>query len=305
MGSERREARKLDRALNGAEVEEGSHPLSDTAVDMQRLLAVPVPPPDRQRALFLSGVANRGRRGFPVARLLVPAMSVAVLIFAVAASRNALPGEQLYPLREALNAVGVGEAPQTEVDDRLHEASRLLAEARRALEVNPGKSLRLAIEALEQLGPARELLPELTSRRAATLRTIESLEGRAVKIIALASEPEGTEDEARDDRAGSETGDDSVREGDAAEGNPGTSDDGKETETEAETETEDRSGSGDGSGDDGTDGGDSGSDGSGSDGEDRSGSGSGDSGDSGDFDVEDSSGSGSDGSDSGSDASDD
>ena len=59
MSNERREAKALDEALNGASTADETRPLTETADSVRRTLATDVPPADRTRALFLSGVAAR------------------------------------------------------------------------------------------------------------------------------------------------------------------------------------------------------------------------------------------------------
>ena len=280
MSKARRQEKALEAALHTGAANEDTRPLVDTATRLKKDLAIDVPPADRQRALFLSGVAARQRSIFSPARVLVPALAIAVIIFAGFAGQNAVPGQRLYPVREALNSVGIGESPLEEIEDQLWLATRLVREAEASLERNPGKALRLAVEAVESLGPARALVPDLDGQRAAKLHQIEALEDRAVNVIVEASSPSDDEDD--DSGAGS---DDPGEGGDDNSG-PGSDDSG----------TDDNSGSG--SDDSASDNSGSGSDDSGSD--DSSGSGSDDSG----SDDSGSDGSGSDdssGSDSGSD----
>ena len=269
MTEERREAKHLDEALSGQR-SSADDPLVETADALKRSLAVDVPPADRTRALFLSAIGAREKRGFAAGRVLVPALGVAVLIYAVMAGQDAAPGERLWPVRKALHAVGVGEDPVEEADDHLFRASQILKEARLALDTNPGKSLRLAVTTLEYLGEIRGELHLVGDQRGSIVERIEALEDRAVDVMELALEPEEIDDnsgpgssEADDDSSGPGSGDDS---------------------------TDDSSGSG--SGDDATD--DSSGSGSGDSGsDDSSGSGSGDgSGSSSGSDSDDSSGSG-------------
>lgn len=261
MTSERREAKELDDALDGASTTDETRPLAETADSVRRALASDVPPADRTRALFLSGVTARERTGFSPRRVLVPALAVAVVVFAVFAGQNALPGEQLYPVREALNAVGIGETPLAEVEGHLNEAAGLINEADRALDKDPEKALLLAVRALEKLGPARDLLPELNEeRREEKLALIEDLEDRAVDMIAGSVEQRNElEEDAGDEADENDSGSGSEHSGGDDTSGPGSDDD-----------------SGSGSDDSGSD--DSGSDDSGSDdsgSDDSSGSGSG------------------------------
>lgn len=263
MTTERKDAKALDEALKGASSSDETRPLTETADALRGALATDVPPADRQRALFLSGVSARDRARFSPLRVLVPAMAIAVLIFAVIASSRALPGEQLYPMREALNAVGIGDTPVDEIDDHLNQAAALVSQADRVVETNPDRALALAVRALEQLGPARELVPELNGeRQEERIETIEDLEERAVQTIEEALE-EGEEEAEESDEDGGSGSDDS---GDDDDSGSGSDDSGGDDDNSG-------SGSDDSGGDDDNSG--SGSDDSGSD--DNSGSGSDDS----------------------------
>lgn len=279
MSNERRQEKALDAALDdGSTRDEETQPLVDTAARVKQTLAVDVPPADRQRALFLSGVASRERTGFSPLRLLVPALAIAIVIFAGLAGQNALPGQSLYPVREAMNTVGIGRSPVAEVDDYCEEAVRLIRRAEASLDADPEGAIALAVQAIEQLGPARRLLPELNVQREEWLEWVEDLEEDAVEIIAEASEEQEEEEE--------EGSDDSSGPGSDGSGNdnfgPGSDDSGGDDSGGHDNSgpgSDDSSGDDSGSGSDDSDGDDSGSgsddSGSGSDDSDSSGSGSG------------------------------
>jgi hypothetical protein len=275
MSNERREAKALDEALNGTSSNDETRPLVETADHVRRALETDVPPADRMRALFISGVSAREKTGFSPLRILVPALAMAVIVFAAFAGQYALPGEQLYPVREALNAVGIGDTPLDEIEDHLHEAGRLVNQADEAVDTDPERALSLAVRALEQLGPARDLLPELNEeQREDKLDQIEDFEDGAIDTIEEAIEErqeleEEAAEEAEDNR---DSGSDDSGGGD----NSGSGSD--------DSGGDDNSGSGSDDSDD--------SSGSGSGSDDSSGSGSG--GDDGDSDDSSGSGSGSD-----------
>lgn len=283
MSNERRQEKALDAALNGRTPEEEMEPLADTAARVRRTLAVDVPPADRQRALFLSGVAARERRRFSPLRVLVPALAIAAVTFAGFAGQAALPGQNLYPVREAMNSVGIGRSPVAEVSDQCKKALALIRRAEASMDADPEEAIALAVLAIEQLGPARRLLPELNGERDEWVEWVGDLEEDAVEIIAEASEE--LEDLEEDNGDNSGPGSDGSGSDDSGGHNSGSDDSGGDDNSGSGSDDsggDDNSGSGSsGSGSDdsgghnsGTGGDDSGSSGSGSD----SGSGSGDSG---------------------------
>ena len=307
MSIEKKQAKELDDALRGNGVSGETDPLKETAETVSRSLAVDVPPADRQRALFIAGVGGRDRtRRVPVARLLVPAMAVLVLLFAAMAARRALPGEELYPFRQALNVVGLARTPVDAVDDHLSDSARLLRDADDTLVTNPDRARSLAIKALQELGQARELLPELGNQREATLERVEDFEEQAIELIEEAAETEEElleeREDAQEDRSGSGEGsddddnsgpgsDDSSGSGSGSDDNSGPGSD----DSSGSGSGDDSSGSGSGSDDSSGSGSGSGdSSGSGSGSDDSSGSGSGDDRDELEVDDADNSGRGSD-----------
>ena len=280
MTDERRQERSLDAALDGDTADERTQPLVDTADQIKRSLAVDVPPAGRQRALFLSGVAARDRRFFSPARTLIPAFAIAIIVFAAFAGQSS-PGRG--PLRDALNAVGIGQSPSEELDEHLFRIAGTLREADDALDRNPVKARNLAIESLERLGSARALVGELDGERAEDkLDQIEDFEDDAVDILVdAAKEQEDALEESRDEDDDPGQGDD---DGDSSSGEgSGTSDSDDDSGSGSDDSGSDDSGSGSGQAD-ADDNSGSGSDDS--DGDDNSGPGSGGS--------DDNSGSGSD-----------
>jgi hypothetical protein len=269
MSNDKRQEKALDAALNDSTPDEETQPLAETAARVKQTLAVDVPPADRQRALFLSGVAARERTRFSPLRVLVPALALATLILTGFVGQTALPGQGLYPVREAMNSVGIGTSPMAEVDDHCKEALALIRRAEASIDTDPEEATALAVLAIEQLGPARQLLPELNGEREDWIDWVEDLEEDAVEIITEAAEEQ---EESSDDNSG-----------------PGSDDSGSDDSGSGSDD------SGSGSDDSGGDNSGSGSDDSGS-GSDNSGSGSDDSGS-----GSDNSGSGSDDSGSGSD----
>ena len=292
MTEDRKRAKELEAALQGDARNEETQPLVDTAERLRRTLAVDVPPADRQRALFLSGIEARRHVRLSPLRLAVPALAIAVVVFAVIAGRHALPGEQLYPFREALNAVGIGESPIAEVDTHLNEAWRLVKQADEIVDTNPERALSLAIRGLEELGPARELVAELNAERAEEkLDQIEDVEDDALDTIedaldaradAVEAEEERSED-ARDDSGSSDDSGSGSDDSGSDDSGSGSDDSGSGSDDSGSGSDDSGSGgddSGSGSDDSGSD--DSGSDsGSGGDDSGSSGSGSDDSGGSG------------------------
>jgi hypothetical protein len=214
-----------------------------------------------------------------ILRLFVPAVAVVSLIVAlILVSRNAVPGESLYPVRGALKKVGLATAPVKEVNREIRLARDLLISAEAALD-DPERATDLAFEAVSHLRDARELLGDLDPLdRARRDNRIDVLEQRAATVIAYAQAADLKD--AGDDGSGSGSGDDDSDDDNSGSGSGDDSDDDS---------------SGPGSGDDSD--GDSSGSGSGDSDDDSSGPGSGDDSDG------DSSGSGSSGSGSGGDSS--
>jgi hypothetical protein len=269
MSNDKRNERSLDSALDGNSADDETRPLVETADSVKQALAVDVPPADRQRALFLSGVAARERRLFSPARVLVPAFALALIVFAAFAGQNALPGQGLYPVREALNSVGIGDTPGAEIEDHLFHAARKLKEADDVVDESPARARNIAIDCLRYLDSARDFLPELDGERAEErLEQIADFEDDAVDILIEAREEE---QEALEDREDAEDSDsDDSDSGDDDNSGSGSDDSGSDDDNSG-------SGSDDSGSDDNSGSGSDDSSGSGSDSDDNSGSGSDDS----------------------------
>ena len=268
--------------------------LVDTAQLVEDALRFEAPAGGRQRALFTHGIAAR-RRGFPLLRFVVPAAVVlAGLAVLGGFGRTALPGDTLYPIREALARVGLAPPTTDEVERRVEAADAALATAKRLAVTAPGTARGLVLGALVDLHRASSLLDDLGQEAREEWRDeIADLEDEAVDILLALDEtaPDEREGERRDADEESQDDVDRARERDR--------DDSSERGSGDDDDDDDNSGSGgdDDSDDDSGSGSDDDSDRSGSGDDDNSGSGSGDSDDDSgggdDDDDEDSSGSGS------------
>lgn len=264
--------------------------LVEQAGRVRQELSVPEPEARRQRALFVQGAAGRSG-SLPFLRFLAPAAVVVAGLVALAGfSRTALPGQTLWPVREALSTVGLAASPEEEIDRRIDLAR---AQCREAVDLeisHPGQARQLVMGAIGDLQRARALSEDLdVDQRSTYLLAIVEMEDWTAELITEITEraeegagPTEVEDVSDDDRednsgpGGDGSGDDNS--------GPGGGDDDSSGTGSGDDSDDDSSGpgSGDDSGDDSSG---SGSDGSG--GGDSSGSGSG---------GDDSSGSGSDGS---------
>jgi uncharacterized membrane protein YgcG len=293
----RKQARQLDDALRGSgPTDPDDSSLVDIASRVGRDFEIDPPMMARERALFVTGVGAR-KSSFGPLRVAIPALAViAVLVVAAVAGRSALPGQTLYPVRQALGSVGLAQSIQKEFDDHLNQASTLLHQADTLSDTDPVAARRDAIQAFEQLGGAVDLLDDLPQGASTTgRRTIQKLEQQAASIIAEVSAPQvspGTGDDhgGSIDNSGSGSGNSGSGSDDSGSGSSGS---GSDDSSNSGSGSDDSGSGSSGSGTSGS--GDSGSGGSGSD---DSGSGSTDSGSGGSDDV--SSGSGSSGSGSGS-----
>jgi hypothetical protein len=317
--SEERE-RALDDALGSGSTpsDEELAVLTARADALRQELQAPAPNAARERALFVQGVGARKSGFFPL-RFLAPAAIVVAGIAAVAGfGRTALPGQTLYPVREALASVGLANTPEEEIDRRLTSAREQLREARTLGLADPAAAQTSVLGAIGDLERARTLTDELAREdRAARLTTIALLEERAVDMLVRMSEGPDPEDEIRgednsgpgsdnsgpgsdnsgpgSDNSGPGSGDDSGGDDSSGSGGGGDDDDSSGSGS-GDDDSDDSSGSGSGDGDDssGSGSGDDDSSGSGSgDGDDSSGSGSGDGDDSSGSGSGDRSGSGS------------
>jgi hypothetical protein len=254
--SDRKIAKDLDAALEGAKPTQEVEPLAEVAARLEERMGVDAPAAARERALFTSGVGLR-RKGFNPLRVVSPALAVVGLVAIIAfIGGRALPGETLYPVREALDSVGLANLPEEEFEEHTDDADRLLTQAVVALgNDQPGRAESLALRAMIELETARGLIDELArSNRADAVAEVDRLLARARTLITTAALTiEGAGD---DDSSGPGSGEEDSS-------GPGSGDDDS---------------SGPGSGDDDSSGpgsGDDDSSGSGSGGDDSSGSGSG------------------------------
>ena len=105
--------RELDRAL--ADGQGSSDPeladLVDAAERVRRELAVEAPRARRERAMFVAGAAGSQRR-WTWSMSLLPVLATSAVVIALAfLSLAALPGDALYPVRRALDSVGLARLP--------------------------------------------------------------------------------------------------------------------------------------------------------------------------------------------------
>ena len=287
--------RALDDALRSGETPSDPEvaSLAGGADVVRRHLAVPAPDSIRERALFVHGIAARRPAFLPLRFVMPAAIVIGGILAVVGFGRTALPGQTLYPVREALASVGLARTAEEDIDRRLTSARENLAEARSAGLGDPASAQVLVLAAIGDLERARTLTEELPrAERPALLVTIANLEERAVDMLVRIDEGPEAEDEDR--------GEDNSGPGSDNSG-PG-SDDSDDNSGPGSDDSDDNSGpgsddSGSGSDDSGDD--DSGSGSDDSDGNDNSGSGSDDSSGSGSGSDDDNSGSGGDDSGSG------
>jgi hypothetical protein len=180
--------RALDDALREGEAPEDPEVASLTraARDLERSLAVEVPPARRERAMFVQGIAAR-RHGLSPLRVLVPAVAAAaVLAFVGLLGSRSLPGDDLYAVRAALADLGIVSTPLEDADRRVAEAQDELGRAELLVDVAPGRALRVAVNALVDLGQAARVAERADSE--ARLDRIRELEKDALDLIEEASE---------------------------------------------------------------------------------------------------------------------
>jgi hypothetical protein len=256
--SDKKIARDLDAALEGAEPTDEVEPLVEMAARLEDGMDVDAPTGSRERALFTRGVGLR-KKGFNPLRVVSPALAVVGLVAIIAfVGGRALPGETLYPVREALDSVGLADLPEEEFQDHIDDADRLLAQSAAALGSDePGRAESLALRAMIELEAARGLIEELDrSNRGAAAAEVDRLLGEARTLITSAALTiEGVGDEDDSSGPGSEDEDDS--------GGPGSGDEDDSGGPGSEDEDDSGSGSGSGSGGSGSGGGDSSGPGSG------------------------------------------
>jgi uncharacterized membrane protein YgcG len=221
---------------------------------------IPEPESRRDRAMFTAGVA--ARRQPPVwRRALVPTTAIFVVLLALSiGSLRAAPGQVLYPVRNALNSVGLAGQPVEVVDRVIRQGEVRLERADERLDSGDFSGAEALVrESLQQFGEARGLLKELNGEpREERAEELTDLEDEAYDLLEDIDEERA--EAAQDARRGSEDEEDDDSSG------PGSGGSGSD---------DDSSGPGSGSDDDssGSSSGSSGSGGSGSD--DSSGPGSG------------------------------
>jgi hypothetical protein len=214
---------RLDAALYGETPDPDIAPLVEIARDLEGAFGTHIPRAHRDRALFVEGVRAR-RRGVPWGGVAASAVAASCLVLIALLGRSALPGEALYPVRRALNNVGLAQSASDEADKHIDRARRLLLRAERQ------ESPAALLSAIYELETARRLLEDQSGADArAKLITIERREAQALDLI---DELDETDD---DDSSGPGSGDDDDSSG------PGSGD---------EDDTDDSSGPGSGDEDD-------------------------------------------------------
>jgi hypothetical protein len=234
---------------------------------------IPEPESRRDRAMFTAGVA--ARRPPPIwRRALVPTTAIFVVLLALSiGSLRAAPGQVLYPVRNALNSVGLAGQPVEVVDRVIRRGEVRLERADDLLDNGDFSGAEALVrESLRQFGEARSLLNELNGEpREERAEEITDLEDEAYDLL------EDIDEERADAAADARAGDD--EEGDSSgPGSGGSDDDDSSGPGSGGSDDDDSSGpgsGGSGSDDDnsGSGSGGSGSGGSGSDGSGSSGSG--------------------------------
>jgi hypothetical protein len=263
--------------------------------------AVEVPAARRERAMFVEGVAQRPRHR---SRVLVPALATMALVAVFLLGRSAQPNQVLYPVREALSAVGLATPTVDDVDRLIDEARETIQEAEFFAGADDRRASKLVADALTELGRAEVLLTGLSDQdRDSRAALIDRLQERALQVILVVrgldddnSGPGNDEGSSSGSNSGSGS-DDGDNSGPGSDGS-GSDDGGGDNSGPGGgggDDAIDSGSSGPGSGDDSIDSANSGPGGSGGDDSlDSSGSGSRDSG------TDDSSGSSTSGSGSGS-----
>ena len=226
--------------------------------EVKKTYAADVRPDPGAKALFVSGVAARGRRSHLPGLLVPVAAGMALILIAVGVlGRTSDPGQALYPVRDALDNVGLADKPVEFVNDHIRSAEWRIERADDILGNEQfGKAEDLVLEALVYLTEAERVLDDLSGeQREEAADEIADLQEDAKKVLADISEERmdaasGARMREDDDSSGPGSGDEDDSSG------PGSGDDDS---------------SGPGSGDDSSG---SGSSGSGSSGSGSSGSGS-------------------------------
>ncbi len=233
--------------------------LAETARTVERTFDVPAPEAARERAFFIEAVAARRRRK-SLSGALAPVVAGAAVVGAFAfAARSAVPGEQIYPLRKAIAAVGLVDSTNEEINDRLERAAAFVDAAEDVRTSAPARATELAFDAIFHLERIERLLTDVGTARREQLRAeVDALKERVELVITA------TQAEEADARSG----------GDDSSGRGGGDDDSSGPGSGDFSDDDDNSGSG-GGGDDDSSGPGSGDDDSGSGSGDNSGPGGG------------------------------
>jgi hypothetical protein len=249
---------------------------------------IPEPESRRDRAMFTAGVAARHQP--PVwRRALVPTTAIFVVLLALSiSSLRAAPGQVLYPVRNALNSVGLAGQPVEVVDRVIRRGEVRLERADERLDNGDFSGAEALVrESLQQFGEARALLDELNGEpREERAEEIADLEDEAYDLLedideerAEAAADARARDDDEDDSSGSGSGD-SDDDDSSGPGSGDSDDDNSGSGSGGSGSGDDNSGSGSGDNNSGSGSGGSGSGsgGSGSGGSGSGGSGSGSSG---------------------------
>jgi hypothetical protein len=122
-------------------------------------------------------------------RLVVLGTPFLMIIVVLWIASNALPGERLYPIREQLRKVGLGEPSMSEVDELIADARVDVQEAQAAASSsdfeNRYEALDPAVEAMVTLRAARDFIEDVPPPdKAIRYARIEGLERQATAVIA-------------------------------------------------------------------------------------------------------------------------
>ena len=159
--------------------------------------------PSGSRALFIQAVGTRRSAGW-LPFLGSATATAAVLVVVLLLGRTAIPGEALYPVRQALRSVGLAPASVEEIDDLLAEAQVQLANAEEINDFSQQKARRLALNAARLLGGAEQLLEEIEdegqteSRYAAVASLLEKARGILLEDDVLTDENAARRDDEDD-----------------------------------------------------------------------------------------------------------
>ena len=220
--------RRLDRALReqaGDDPEIAS--LVEVARDLERTFSVDTASKARERAMFVAGVGAR-RRGPHIARFLVPALAVLLIIMVGLAGRVALPGDTLYPVRQALQKVGLATSAWEAIDADIARATRHIDAAETALAAGDLVAAEQSADvAITRLGRALERIETIDGAgKSDRTLLIHTLRDRAEEVVAAVERAEDRPDPADrglepgrkgDDDDDDDGGDDDDDDGDATD----------------------------------------------------------------------------------------